>query len=124
MADNADDPRKSICDQKQFEMRQNIISELLKTENDYVTSLTLCLKTFSESKGCPAILDLNVLFGNAHEVVQLSQKLLALLEVNVEERSFDEQVVGMCFYKYVTSFYSEQNLSGVFRISKRGPNFC
>src|SRR6218665_902229 len=81
--------------ERQREKRQRVILELIHTESDYVNSLVLCLKTFSSmAKSCPPALDLDVLFGNSVEVVELSQRLLAALEQNVEAKSPEMQCVG------------------------------
>lgn len=83
-------------DEKHREKRQRVIAELIQTESDYVNCLVLCLKTFSSrTKLCPQALDLEILFGNADQVVELSQQLLVLIEQNVETKPFEKQCVGM-----------------------------
>lgn len=83
-------------DKNHSEKRQRVITELVQTESDYVNCLVLCLKTFSSrAQFCPPALDLEMLFGNADEVVELSQRLLGLIEQNVETKPFEMQCVGM-----------------------------
>lgn len=82
-------------DEKHREKRQRVIAELIQTEIDYVNCLVLCLKTFSNrTKLCPQALDLEILFGNADQVVELSQRLLRLIEQNVDTKLFEMQCVG------------------------------
>ena len=43
---------------------------------------------------CPASVDLETLFGNIYEVVELSQQFLNTLEANTAGRPYEEQMIG------------------------------
>jgi len=53
--------------------------------------------------------DLEILFGNIYEVVELSQKFINLLEANTLGKPFQEQLVGMSqlvfYYIKIAYFY-------------------
>ncbi|KAF7394043.1 hypothetical protein HZH68_010862 [Vespula germanica] len=101
--DNACAPEISIAiSEKKADQRQNVISELVLTEKEYVRDLTLTYETFNlsnpdflKAKG----IDVDVLFGNILEIIQVAEELLH--EILRAMKGCDEQLqqVGTCFTK-------------------------
>lgn len=88
--------------EKKADQRQNVISELVLTEKEYVRDLTLTYETFNlsnpdflKAKG----IDVDVLFGNILEIIQVAEELLH--EILRAMKGCDEQLqqVGTCFTK-------------------------
>ncbi|XP_015929681.1 rho guanine nucleotide exchange factor 38 isoform X2 [Parasteatoda tepidariorum] len=77
------------------EQRECIITELLQTERDYISDLKLLQDTFlrnpkeAKDKG----IDINTLFGNLDEVIDVASRLLRRLQ----KQSRDTQLIGECF---------------------------
>ncbi|XP_069693498.1 dynamin-binding protein-like isoform X2 [Periplaneta americana] len=85
---------------KNAEQRQNVISELVMTEKEYVRDLKITYETFNlhnprilEARG----IDVKVVFGNILEVMQLAEDLLDKLQLAMKGKDDDEQLVGPCF---------------------------
>jgi len=85
---------------KNAEKRQNVISELVLTEKEYVRDLKITYETFNlhnprllEARG----IDVKVVFGNILEVMQLAETLLDNLQLAMKGKHEDEQCVGPCF---------------------------
>ncbi|PNF35605.1 hypothetical protein B7P43_G02409, partial [Cryptotermes secundus] len=96
--DNLDvfeEKRKKNCEQ-----RQNVITELVLTEKEYVRDLKITYEIFNlhnprllEARG----IDVKVVFGNILEVLQVAETLLDKLQLAMKGKSEDEQCVGSCF---------------------------
>ncbi|KAK2154175.1 hypothetical protein LSH36_275g08005 [Paralvinella palmiformis] len=84
--------------QKHRETRQQVISEILETEKDYLHSISLCFEAFFHTDvfKCPSI-DVETLLGNMNEVCDVSQMLLTRLESATSGKHFEEQLIGPCF---------------------------
>ncbi|XP_046826765.1 dynamin-binding protein-like isoform X1 [Vespa crabro] len=101
--DNACASEISIdINEKKADQRQNVISELVLTEKEYVRDLTLTYETFNlsnpdflKAKG----IDVDVLFGNILEIIQVAEELLH--EILRAMKGCDEQLqqIGTCFTK-------------------------
>ncbi|XP_012147954.1 rho guanine nucleotide exchange factor 38 [Megachile rotundata] len=88
--------------QKNADQRQNVISELVLTEKEYVRDLKLTYETFNlynpsklESLG----IDVTTLFGNIFEVIQVAEELLDLILRAMKGCDEGLQTVGPCFIK-------------------------
>lgn len=86
--------------EKRADQRQNVISELVMTEKEYVRDLKLTYETFNlhnpsflESKG----IDVATLFGNILEVIHVAEELLDMIMRAMKGRDESLQVVGPCF---------------------------
>lgn len=85
---------------KKQEQRQNVISELVFTEKEFVRDLKITYETFNlhnpqslESRG----INVEVVFGNILDVMHLAEDLLDKLQFAMKGKSDDEQCVGPCF---------------------------
>lgn len=97
VTDSAIDMREKRADQ-----RQNVISELVITEKEYVRDLKLTYETFNlydpsslVSKG----IDVATLFGNILEVIHVAEELLDMIMKTMKGRDENLQMVGPCFVK-------------------------
>ncbi|KAG7201457.1 hypothetical protein KM043_004217 [Ampulex compressa] len=88
--------------QRRADQRQNVISELVLTEKEYVRDLKLTYETFNlydpnflEAKG----IDVTVLFGNFFDVIQIAEELLDMILRSMKGCDEDLQKVGPCFTK-------------------------
>lgn len=88
--------------QKRADQRQNVISELVITEKEYVRDLKLTYETFNlhdpsflESKG----IDVVTLFGNIWDVIQVAEELLDMILRAMKGCDESSQTVGPCFVK-------------------------
>ncbi|XP_031837461.1 rho guanine nucleotide exchange factor 38 isoform X2 [Nomia melanderi] len=88
--------------QKRADQRQNVISELVITEKEYVRDLKLTYETFNlynpnslESLG----IDVAILFGNIFEVIQVAEELLDMILKAMKGCDEGLQTVGPCFIK-------------------------
>lgn len=95
-----DDNASAIAREKRADQRQNVISELVITEKEYVRDLKLTYETFNlydpsclESKG----IDVATLFGNILEVIHVAEELLDLIMRTMKDRDESLQMVGPCF---------------------------
>ncbi|XP_033338470.2 rho guanine nucleotide exchange factor 38 isoform X1 [Megalopta genalis] len=89
-------------DRKRADQRQNVISELVITEKEYVRDLKLTYETFNlynpsslESLG----IDVPTLFGNIFEVIQVAEELLDMILKAMKGCDEEQQTVGPCFTK-------------------------
>nr|CAD7260291.1 unnamed protein product [Timema shepardi] len=85
---------------KNIEQRQNVISELVYTEKEYVRDLKITYETFNlhnptflERRG----IDVQIVFGNLLEVLNLAEDFLDLLQLAMKGKSEEDQCVGSCF---------------------------
>lgn len=88
--------------QKNADQRQNVISELVLTEKEYVRDLKLTYETFNLYN--PSILealgiDVTTLFGNIFEVIQVAEELLDLILKAMKGCDEELQTIGPCFIK-------------------------
>ncbi|XP_076307019.1 dynamin-binding protein-like isoform X2 [Tachypleus tridentatus] len=85
--------------QKMEALRKNVIKELLQTEQDYVRDLEICRDVFLKdpSVGKKKGIDMETLFGNLDEVIEVASRLLGNLEKEVTEKPPEEQNIGKCF---------------------------
>ncbi|XP_034172293.2 rho guanine nucleotide exchange factor 38 [Osmia lignaria lignaria] len=88
--------------QKNADQRQNVISELVITEKEYVRDLKLTYETFNLYN--PSILealgiDVTTLFGNIFEVIQVAEELLDLILKAMKGCDEELQTIGPCFMK-------------------------
>lgn len=88
--------------QKRADKRQNVISELVITEKEYVRDLKVTYETFNlhnpsflESRG----VDVTILFGNIMEVIQVAEELLDLVLRAMKGCDEDYQTIAPCFLK-------------------------
>lgn len=88
--------------QKHADKRQNVISELVITEKEYVRDLKLTYETFNlhnpsflESKG----IDVATLFGNILEVIHVAEELLDMILRAMKGCDESLQTIGPCFVK-------------------------
>jgi len=88
--------------QKQADQRQNVISELVITEKEYVRDLKLTYETFNlhnpnflKSKG----IDVITLFGNILDVIQVAEELLDMILRAMKGCDESLQMIGPCFVK-------------------------
>ncbi|KAK9293746.1 hypothetical protein QLX08_011401 [Tetragonisca angustula] len=86
--------------QKRADQRQNVISELVLTEKEYVRDLKLTYETFNlhnasqlESLG----IDVTTLFGNLFDVIQVAEELLDMILKAMKGCDEELQTVGPCF---------------------------
>ncbi|XP_017878070.1 dynamin-binding protein-like [Ceratina calcarata] len=86
--------------QKKADQRQNVISELVITEKEYVRDLKLTYETFNlhnpsqlESLG----IDVAILFGNLFDVIQVAEELLEIILRAMKGCDEELQNVGSCF---------------------------
>lgn len=86
--------------QKRADQRQNVISELVITEKEYVRDLKLTYETFNlynpnhlESLG----VDVHTLFGNLFDVIQVAEELLDMILKAMKGCNEELQTVGPCF---------------------------
>ena len=73
--------------------------ELLQTERDYRQNLTVCADIFlrKPEEARNAGIDLDKLFGNLEEVIEVSSRLIQLLEESTLMKIYEQQKVGKCF---------------------------
>lgn len=97
VTDSTDNIREKRADQ-----RQNVISELVITEKEYVRDLKLTYETFNlyepsslVSKG----IDVATLFGNIMEVIHVAEELLDMIRKAMKGCDENLQMVGPCFVK-------------------------
>lgn len=88
--------------QKHADQRQNVISELVITEKEYLRDLKLTYETFNlhnpsflESKG----IDVATLFGNILEVIHVAEELLDMILRAMKDCDESLQTIGPCFMK-------------------------
>ncbi|XP_043283380.1 dynamin-binding protein-like [Venturia canescens] len=88
--------------QKRADKRQNVISELVITEKEYVRDLKMTYEIFNlhnpcilESRG----IDVATLFGNLLEVIQVAEELLDLVLRAMKGCDEDYQTIAPCFLK-------------------------
>ncbi|EFN85007.1 Dynamin-binding protein [Harpegnathos saltator] len=88
--------------EKRADQRQNVISELVITEKEYVRDLKLTYETFNLydpssliSKG----IDVATLFGNILEVIHVAEELLDMIRKAMKGRDESLQMIGPCFVK-------------------------
>ncbi|XP_060822465.1 dynamin-binding protein-like isoform X1 [Bombus pascuorum] len=86
--------------QKRADQRQNVISELVLTEKEYVRDLRMTYETFNlhnpsqlESLG----IDVTTLFGNLFDVIQVAEELLELILRAMKGCDEELQTIGPCF---------------------------
>lgn len=86
--------------QKKADQRQNVISELVLTEKEYVRDLRLTYETFNlynpsslESLG----VDVATLFGNIFDVIQIAEELLDMILRAMKGCDEELQTIGPCF---------------------------
>ncbi|XP_071957132.1 dynamin-binding protein-like isoform X2 [Antedon mediterranea] len=87
---------------KRAEMREKVVTELLNTEEAYQRDITLCRQGFmtiledKETKG----LELDVLFGNIDQVIEVSNLFLEDLSETIMAVPPEDQLIGECFMKH------------------------
>ena len=88
--------------QKNADHRQNVISELVITEKEYVRDLKLTYETFNlhdpsslESLG----IDVAILFGNIFDIIQVAEELLDMILRAMKGCDEELQTIGPCFTK-------------------------
>ncbi|XP_063995287.1 dynamin-binding protein-like [Diachasmimorpha longicaudata] len=93
-------PESSSAKQKRADKRQNVISELVITEKEYVRDLKVTYETFNlynpnhlESRG----IDVVVLFGNILEVIHTAEELLDSILRAMKGKNEDLQTIAPCF---------------------------
>ncbi|KAL6447579.1 hypothetical protein ACFW04_000046 [Cataglyphis niger] len=88
--------------QKRADQRQNVISELVITEKEYVRDLKLTYETFNlhdpSFLGLKGI-DVATLFGNILEVIHVAEELLDMILKAMKDCNENSQTVGPCFVK-------------------------
>lgn len=88
--------------QKRADQRQNVISELVITEKEYVRDLKLTYETFNlydpSFLGLKGI-DVTTLFGNILEVIHVAEELLDMILKAMKDCDESLQTIGPCFVK-------------------------
>ncbi|EFN64992.1 Dynamin-binding protein [Camponotus floridanus] len=88
--------------QKHADQRQNVISELVITEKEYVRDLKLTYETFNlhdpSFLGLKGI-DVVTLFGNILEVIHIAEELLDMILRAMKDCDESLQTIGPCFVK-------------------------
>ncbi|KMQ96659.1 dynamin-binding protein [Lasius niger] len=86
--------------QKRADQRQNVISELVITEKEYVRDLKLTYETFNlhdpsflGSRG----IDVVTLFGNILEIIHVAEELLDMILKMMKDCDESLQTIGPCF---------------------------
>ena len=104
VSDDANVERK-----KKADTRQNVISELVLTEKEYVRDLKVTYETFNlynpsflESRG----VDVATLFGNIEEVTNVAEELLDLILKSMKGCEEELQTVGPCFVEMAEKMQS------------------
>uniref|UniRef100_T1IVY4 Dynamin-binding protein n=1 Tax=Strigamia maritima TaxID=126957 RepID=T1IVY4_STRMM len=84
---------------KNVEKRKLVIMELVKTEQDYVVELKLCLDVFLKSSNVLKAkgIDFVVLFGNLDQIIKLAEQLVDNFKANSGEVDVDNILIGTCF---------------------------
>ncbi|XP_059488491.1 dynamin-binding protein-like [Neocloeon triangulifer] len=116
---------------KMWEQRQNVITELVLTERDFIRDLKITYETFNlhnpqilESRG----VDANLLFGNILEVIKVSESLLDKVILAMKGKSEDKQLIAPSFLgmaeemKNVYTSYCINNDNSLMLLSKYGEN--
>ncbi|KAK7790783.1 hypothetical protein R5R35_000425 [Gryllus longicercus] len=98
---------------KYLEQRQNVISELVMTEKEYVRDLKITFEVFNlhdpsklESRG----INVKILFGNILEVMCFAEEFLDKLLFSMKGKNEDEQCLGVVFLEMadqMKSIYGE-----------------
>lgn len=95
----------SICNEEKrrihsSEQRQNVISELVMTEKEYVTDLKVTSEVFNlhdssilENRG----IDVKILFGNIFDVIRCAEEFLDKLLLGMKGKDESEQCIGIIF---------------------------
>ncbi|XP_055970365.1 rho guanine nucleotide exchange factor 38 [Sorex fumeus] len=85
--------------QRMMAKRAKVITELIQTEQDYVRDLELCVSHVVQPLRSQQIdgLDVDSLFSNIESVLQVSARLLALLEEATAGVEPDAQIIGEVF---------------------------
>ncbi|KAK0082994.1 hypothetical protein PV325_009538 [Microctonus aethiopoides] len=91
-----------ISKQKRSDKRQNVISELVITEKEYVRDLKVTYETFNlynpsalEVRG----IDVTILFGNILEIIHIAEKLLDSILRAMKGCDENKQMISPCFLK-------------------------
>eukprot|EP00057_Strongylocentrotus_purpuratus_P017174 XP_011671648.1 PREDICTED: dynamin-binding protein isoform X2 [Strongylocentrotus purpuratus] len=80
------------------DFREKVVTELLKTEDDYVRDIKLCQEGFmtvlqeNQAKG----LELDVLFGNMEQVIEVAESFLHDIDA-AAEKPIEDQLFGKIF---------------------------
>ncbi|KAG1660804.1 Dynamin-binding protein [Nymphon striatum] len=79
--------------------RRKVLVELFETERNYLATLKLCYDTFlrNREETQNVGIDIETLFGNMDEVMDVASRLLEQLENAVNNRAEEKQVIGVCF---------------------------
>lgn len=88
--------------EKRADQRQNVISELVMTEKEYVRDLKLTYETFNLYDPSSLVLkgiDVTTLFGNILEVIHVAEELLDMIMKAMKGRDESSQTIGPCFVK-------------------------
>ncbi|XP_011304837.1 dynamin-binding protein-like [Fopius arisanus] len=93
-------PEPSSSKQKRADKRQNVISELVITEKEYVRDLKVTYETFNlynpsllETRG----IDVVILFGNILEVIHVAEELLDAILRAMKGKDENVQTIAPCF---------------------------
>eukprot|EP00092_Neocalanus_flemingeri_P059232 GFUD01070744.1.p1 GENE.GFUD01070744.1~~GFUD01070744.1.p1 ORF type:complete len:905 (+),score=202.84 GFUD01070744.1:37-2751(+) len=92
------------------EQRENVLGELVITEREYCRDLKLTWQAFNLD--CPEALDqkgieVQDLFGNIADVINVSEQFLATLQIEVKSKSDPKnQMVGCCFLSHAETMKS------------------
>ncbi|XP_034936280.1 dynamin-binding protein-like isoform X2 [Chelonus insularis] len=94
---------------KRADQRQNVISELVITEKEYVRDLKITYETFHlydpsmlEIRG----IDVSILFGNILEVIHVAEELLDSLLKAMKGKDENEQMISPCFLQMADKLQS------------------
>eukprot|EP00042_Codosiga_hollandica_P054088 m.724510 g.724510 ORF g.724510 m.724510 type:complete len:1075 (+) comp58836_c0_seq2:32-3256(+) len=89
--------------QKLTSRRAHVINELISTEKEYLQDLKLCVKGYLNNAAAlqQAHIDVETLFGNFKEVVEVSSKLSDQLAAQMKKGD-TEQSIGVCFVNLKT----------------------
>ncbi|XP_070565083.1 rho guanine nucleotide exchange factor 38-like isoform X2 [Ptychodera flava] len=109
------------------QMRTKVVDELMQTERDYVKDIKLCYEGFigslkgqkfqtllvrakalqqeedsknKQNRSSMKGLELDILFGNVEQVIDVSERFLESLEENITRKPPEEQLAGLCFINF------------------------
>ncbi|XP_033117116.1 dynamin-binding protein-like isoform X1 [Anneissia japonica] len=116
---------KQAAKKKKAEMREKVVNELLNTEEAYQRDIILCRQGFmtiledkedeinvilamevedssekSEDKKKTKGLELDILFGNIDQVIEVSGKFLESLKETIVDVPPQDQLIGACFMEH------------------------
>jgi len=112
---------------KNVQMRSNVLTEILQTERSYIQDLTVLMEVFLKPLREKSILsgeELNAIFLNVEIIFAVNQQLLTKLEATLSTTTLGESHIGAVFtgildFLKMYAFYCSNYKKG---IEKKAPN--